>query len=246
MNTNTSSTFDILLLIARPAAGKSEIIYHLKNTPVAERRKRFRIDSFVELDDFPMLWTWFEEDALLEEMGHPRLHSTPDQYFKEKYLWNLLIERLSLEYSKLLRDQPDFHREGTVILEFARGSEHGGYREAFQHLSREIAEKLAILYVDVSWEESLRKNRARYNPERPDSILEHGLSDEKMETLYRQVDWADLTKGHPTAIPIQGVDVPYTVFENHDDVTSLGGNALSKRLAEDLERLYDEYIAARR
>ena len=241
MTSNALLTFDILLLIARPAAGKSEIIHHLKNTPIDDRIERFQIGSFVELDDFPMLWTWFEEDALLEEMGHPRLHSTPDQYFKEKYLWNLLIERLSLEYSKLLRDQPEFHREGTVILEFARGSEHGGYREAFQHLSREIAEKLAILYVDVSWEESLRKNRARYNPERPDSILEHGLSDEKMETLYRKIDWEDLIKDHPAAIPIQGLDVPYTVFENHDDVTTLGGNALSKRLEKVLGELYEKY-----
>ena len=27
------------------------------------------------LDDFPMLWTWFEEDAILAEMGKPRLHT---------------------------------------------------------------------------------------------------------------------------------------------------------------------------
>lgn len=246
MNTNPLPTFDILLLIARPAAGKSEIIHHLKNTDREKRIKRYHIGKFQELDDFPLLWAWFEEDAILESMGHPRLHTTPDQYFLEKYFWNVLIRRLSLNYSKLLRDQPDFHKKGTIIMEFSRGSEHGGYREAFQHLSREIAEKLAILYVDVPWEESLRKNQARYNPERPDSILEHGLSDDKMETLYRDVDWEDLVKGHPTSIPIQGVEVPYTVFENHDDVTTQGGNALSKRLAEDLERLYDEYIAARR
>jgi hypothetical protein len=48
------SHFDILLLIARPAAGKSEIIDYLKNLPQDERRRRFHIGEFDEIDDFPM------------------------------------------------------------------------------------------------------------------------------------------------------------------------------------------------
>ena len=50
-------TFDILLLIARPAAGKSEIIDHLKNMPIEDRVQLFHIGEFEEIDDFPMLWT---------------------------------------------------------------------------------------------------------------------------------------------------------------------------------------------
>jgi len=177
--------FDILLLIARPAAGKSEVIDFLKEIPLPERIKRFHIGSFEEIDDFPMLWTWFEEDALLEKMGHPRLHTTPDGYFKFTYLWDLLIERICLEYQKLMRD----FKGDTVILEFSRGSEHGGFQRAFEHLSEDILKKLAIMYIDVPWEESLRKNRERFNPDRPDSILEHGLPDEKLKKMYRDTDW---------------------------------------------------------
>jgi len=88
------NTFDILLLIARPAAGKSEIIDYLKRTEPETRRQRFHIGRFGEIDDFPMLWTWFEEDAILAEMGRPRLHTTPDNYFKDHYLWDLLIRRI--------------------------------------------------------------------------------------------------------------------------------------------------------
>ena len=47
------SSFDILLLIARPAAGKSEIIDHLKNTPLDQRLDKFQIGKFQELDDSP-------------------------------------------------------------------------------------------------------------------------------------------------------------------------------------------------
>jgi hypothetical protein len=241
MKDKKTDTFDILLLIARPAAGKSEIIDHLKNTPLEKRQEKFHIGSFQELDDFPMLWTWFEEDAILTDLGHPRLHTDPDGNFKDIYLWDLLIRRIDLEYEKILRDDPDFHQDQTLVIEFSRGSSHGGYQRAFEHLSKEIAQKLAVLYVDVSWEESRRKNRARFNPDRPDSILEHGLSEEKIEALYRDTDWDIVHGGNPETLEIQGVAVPYVIFENEDDVTSQGGPALSERLQETLQKLYRLY-----
>ena len=58
--------FDILFLLARPAAGKSEIIHYLQNLDEKERSSRFHIGKMHVIDDFPMLWTWFEEDDLLK------------------------------------------------------------------------------------------------------------------------------------------------------------------------------------
>ena len=230
-------TFKTILLIARPAAGKSEIINYLKKFPLNDRKDKFHIGEFDEIDDFPMLWTWFEEDALLENMGHPRLHTTSDGYFKYQYLWDLLVERICLEYQKMMRD----FTGDTIILEFSRGSEHGGYKRAFEHLSQQVLQDLAILYVDVPWEESLRKNRRRFNPDRPDSILEHGLPDEKLEKLYRETDWHDLIKGHLSKLSIQNVEVPYGVFDNADDVTTKQGPALGARLTEVLDELWQIY-----
>ena len=229
--------FKVLLLIARPAAGKSEVINYLKKTSIPERVNRFHIGRFEEIDDFPMLWTWFEEDALLENMGHPRLHTTSDGYFKFPYLWDLLIERICLEYQKLMRD----FSGDTVILEFSRGSEHGGFQRAFAHLSEEILRTLAILYIDVPWEESLRKNRKRFNPERPDSILEHCLPDEKLEKMYRDTDWHDIIRDQPEKLTIKGIDVPYVIFKNADDVTSAQGSELGERLETALNTLWSRY-----
>ena len=155
------NTFDILLLLARPAAGKSEIIHYLKHTPLEERTRRFHISEIDELDDFPMLWTWFEEDEILERMGKPRLHSDAKGYFLYPYLWDVLIERIDKDYAKKVRDDPNHHQQYTTLVEFSRGSEHGGYASAFKHLGSEFARHAAILYVDVPYEESLRKNRAR-------------------------------------------------------------------------------------
>ena len=237
----SKNTFDILLLIARPAAGKSEIIDHLKKTPLAARQARFHIGEFEEIDDFPMLWTWFEEDAILQRMGQPRLHTDAGGNFSGHHLWDVLIERICLAYQKKLRDDPTYHDTTTTVIEFARGSEHGGFARAFEHLSAEVAGRMAILYLDVSWEESLRKNRARFNPDRPDSILEHGLPDSILEKLYRYVDWEEISAADPEFIEIQGVRVPYAVFENADDVTTQRGAALAQRLEATLARLWARY-----
>ncbi len=237
-------TFDALLLLARPAAGKSEVIHYLKNTPLGLRRSRFHVAALEEIDDFPMLWTWFEEDDLLSQMGYPRLHSTPDGYFLGEHLWHLLIRRISQEYHKRQRDMDPAHPV-TTLVEFARGVEHGGFSSAFEHLSAELASHAAILYLNVSFSESLRKNRRRFNPNRPDSILEHGLSDEKMERLYKENDWKQITGGASQGyLPIQGAQVPFVVFENEDDVTTPGGEPLGQRLEDSLGRLWE--LAIRR
>ena len=231
--------FPILLLIGRPASGKSEIIDYLLHTPLAERRSRFHVGELQVLDDFPMLWTWFEEDDLLSrQFSLPRLHSDEQGYFIYPQLWHLLIARLCADYQKLLRDDPAYHTHHTALIEFSRGSEHGGYRQAFQHLTDAVLQQMHILYVRVSFEESLRKNRRRFNPDRPDSILEHGLSDEKLERLYRQDDWSDLASDDPGHLQLKGWQVPYAVFENEDDVTTGRPEYLPSRLEEALAGLW--------
>ncbi len=234
----TGGTFDVLILVARPAAGKSEIIDYLRNTEPRERRQRFRLGELAVIDDFPMLWAWFEEDALLEQMGKPRLHTDEEGYFREPYLWDLLVRRICLEHAKLLRERPAFHETGTAVLEFSRGSEHGGYRQAFAALSREVVERAAVLYVQVSYQESLRKNLRRFDPHRPHGILEHSLPQEKMERLYRLDDWQELCPPQAQSLAVQGRRVPCAVFENEDDLTTPGGEALGERLERSLQELW--------
>ncbi len=233
--------FNIILLIARPAAGKSEVIDYLKSIPLNERIERFHVGEFNEIDDFPMLWTWFEEDFLLEKMGYPRLHTDKEGYFLGQHLWDLLVERIGVEYLKNLRIFQPYAESFTTIIEFSRGKEHGGYQSAFSHLLPQMLDKMAIIYIDVPWEESLRKNRKRFNPEKPDSILEHSLPDSKLERLYKEDDWLEISRDHSQFLTIQGVRVPYIVFDNSDDVTTHRGAALGKRLEQVLTRLWSYY-----
>jgi hypothetical protein len=235
-----NNIFDIIILNGRPASGKSEVIDYLKKTSVADRAKRFHIGKLDEIDDFPMLWTWFEEDAILEKlMGKPRLHSDRDGYFLWEHLWHLLIERISMDYSKRLRDRENYHADTTTLVEFSRGTEHGGYKAAYSHLSQEILEKAAIFYIDVPFEESLRKNRKRFNPAKPDSILEHGLPDTKLKRLYEQCDWEEFRGSEPEFVTVKGIRVPYVVLFNEPDVTTARDENLGNVLEDLLEKLWD-------
>ncbi len=126
-------------------------------------------------------------------------------------------------------------------MEFSRGKEHGGYRSAFEHLPMQMVKKMAVLYVDVPFEESQRKNRKRFNPEKPDSILEHALPDEKLMRLYKDVDWEEVRGTDADFLTIRGEKVPYVVFENADDVTTARGDALGERLEARLKKLWNVY-----
>jgi hypothetical protein len=230
--------FEVLILVARPAAGKSEVIDYLRRSPDDERRRRFHVGPFREIDDFPMLWAWFEEDKILEQMGLPRLHTDSRGYFARRELWDLLIRRIVLDYRKMVAEDERLHERTTVIFEFSRGTEHGGYRSAFACIDPDVLSRAAVLYIDVSYGESLRKNRKRFNPARAHSILEHGLPDEKLERLYRDVDWSELAAADPGYLHLQGIQVPYAVMPNEDDVTSGRGEPLGRRLQETLARLW--------
>lgn len=242
--------FDIIILNGRPAAGKSEVIDYLKKVPVHERIERFHVGEFIELDDFPILWEQFEDDDLMESMGLPRLiskthftyngKSYPGYVFKEKWYWNFLIRKLNFQYERMLRDNPDYHKENkTVILEFSRGSEHGGFATAYQHLSTVILQRAVALYIRVDFEESMRKNRRRYNPDKPDSILQHALEDVKLEMLYKDSDWDDFA-AHDHYLHVNNIKVPYGVFENMPEKTDKP-EVLGAHLEEVLTNLWKHY-----
>jgi hypothetical protein len=221
----SQSHFDIILLIGRPAAGKSEVIDFLKKSPAQERLRRFHIAEFEEIDDFIYVWETFEVDDILTRNGKKRIWSDEKYWFNDPFIWNLYIERINLTYRKKVAADPKYHEKMTAVVEFARGGENG-FGEAFSYLHEDILSRAAIIYINVPYEESVRKNRRRARPGLEDSILYHSLPDEKMEFYYKTNDWEKLTAKDPKFFAIKGVNVPYAVFENMpektDDPAKLG------------------------
>ncbi len=84
-------------------------------------------------------------------------------------------------------------------------------------------------------------NRRRFNPNKPDSILEHGMTDEKMERLYQEDDWAALAPGDSGHLSVREQRIPYAVFPNEDDVTTGQPEQLAQRLESVLGKLWKLY-----
>ncbi len=210
--------FPIIIITGRPAAGKSEVIDFLKKCDPIERVNRFHIAEFEEIDDFVYVWETFEIDDILTKHGRPRIWTDEKYWFKEHFIWNLYIERINLEYRKKIARNPDYHKDKTVLIEFARGGENGIY-EALSYLHEDILKKAVLMYIRVSYEESVRKNRRRARKGMEDSILYHSLPDEKMEYYYKINDWDKLESKDPTYIDVKGFKIPYAVFENEPEKT---------------------------
>lgn len=224
-----ATIFPIVILNGRPAAGKSEIIDYLKKLSVDERIRCFHIGEIEEYDDFPILWERFEDDDIYQRNGKQRVYSndtftyrgeTLKGYtFKDHFFWHFLIQKLCFHYERKLSRNPDYAETTTALFEFARGSEHGGWRAAYAQLSDVVQARAVTIYIDVPWEESLRRNTRRYNPDEPDSILEHGLEEKKLEMLYKESDWREFSSPDPDFLHVGEHRVPYAVFKNHPEIT---------------------------
>ena len=224
------NNFPILIITGRPAAGKSEVIDFLKKADPKERLERFHIADFEELDDFVYVWETFEIDDMLTKHGKPRIWTDEKYWFKDDFIWNLYMERVNLEYRKKLARDPTFHDKKTTLVEFARGGENGIY-EALSYLHEDILRRVHLMYIRVSYEESVRKNHRRARKGQEDSILFHSLPDEKMEFYYKTNDWDKLEAKDPNFIEVKGFKIPYAVFENEPEKT-----LEPKLIGDELER----------
>ncbi len=233
-------TFDHLFVLGRPAGGKSEFIAFMKALPAGDRAARFGIGRFEEVDDFPWLWDACVADDGREARGEPRLVSarTPEGYnITRPGFRGSLVDRFNEAISATYLSSPPFYDEGTLLIEFARGI-GDGFRESLERFRPEILERGAILYISVSFEESFRRNDARYRQGQKESILFHKVPDRDMYGFFRDNDWASITGGAADGwLDIRGTRVPFVTMNNEPESTDPA--VLGARYAASLGRLRD-------
>ncbi len=137
---------------------------------------------------------------------------------------------------ELFGHRPDSIEDKTLVIEFARGGTHGaemplskphGYRWNLSNLRPEILEKASVLYIQVTPEESRRKNAARApKPGETNTVLFHAAPETVMMNDYGcdDIEWLLDKARHPDTIEIPAhgntYALPIGVFDNRVDKTT--------------------------
>jgi hypothetical protein len=234
--------FQHLLVLGRPACGKSEFIDFLKRSSPEMRASRLHIGRFDEVDDFPWIWEKFQDDVLWEKAGYERLYTqeympgNPGMAPKGAKLFDWCMQKFNEVIARDYLARPGFYGDSTLLVEFSRGGAHG-FGRALGMLAPEILERAAIFYINVSREESWRRNVARYQEKLKHSILAHMVPRETYDYFYDTNDWADLTGGRPDGrLRVGALDVPFVSMNNEPESTDPA--VLEERYATALGRLW--------
>ena len=166
------------------------------------------------------------EDALWEKAGYERLYTqeympgNPGMAPKGAGLFDWCMHKFNDVIARQYLGREDFYLDSTLLIEFSRGGPNG-FGRALGMLDRAVLEPAAILYIDVSREESWRRNVARYQEKLRHSILAHMVPRETYDYFYDLNDWDDAHVGPrpPAAWTINGVRVPFVSMSNEPEST---------------------------
>ncbi len=96
-------TFDIVLLLALPASGKSEVRRFLANVEPERLKQEFHIGPNLQLDDFPYVHLMRRIDDELSKHSHARIFfKAGDRPFQNNKDWGTLIHLLNEDYRDLM------------------------------------------------------------------------------------------------------------------------------------------------
>jgi hypothetical protein len=132
-----------------------------------------------------------------------------------------------------------FYDGGTLLIEFARG-QSDGFRASLERFHSDILTRAAILYINVSFDESYRRNSARYKKGQEESVLFHKVPDRDMFGFFRHNDWDEMTAGRLDGwLELAGARVPFVSMLNEPESSDPG--VLRERYARALNCLMDLY-----
>lgn len=137
--------FDVVLLIALPASGKSEVRNFMANLEPERLRREFHIGANLQLDDFPYVHMMRRIDNELQAMGEERIYYPGEEPFTDGRDWGTLCALLNEDYHDLLNRsvvQPDSAAE-LLFERLDRAAQVAGLPPRMSLLREDIRKKLA-------------------------------------------------------------------------------------------------------
>src|SRR3989337_3021427 len=97
-----SPLIDVLLLLALPASGKSEVRRYLASLTAEQCRDELHLGPTVQLDDYPYVHMMRRVSQELRRLGHAGIFFDSDDLpMKEPRDWGMLVELLNEDFDDL-------------------------------------------------------------------------------------------------------------------------------------------------
>ncbi|MDI6641309.1 MAG: hypothetical protein QME68_03250 [Elusimicrobiota bacterium] len=176
-----------VFLLGRPGCGKSEI-YRQTVEKLKQKGGGSQYKNFIRLDDFPKLWSIFQED---EKTGNwIYCKKTPDGGYKvtDDTVWDRILTELNNDLKKILEFSASSNQ--IVFVEFSRPN----YVQALKNFSEDILKDSIVAYIDCSFETCWKRNVRRHQQAIAAGTDDHLVSREEMEKTYLYDDKDELLK----------------------------------------------------
>jgi len=93
----------VVLLLALPASGKSEIRKYLKHVSPETCKNDFHMGTTLQLDDFPYVHIMrCIDETLIKQHESPIFFEAPDKSFRDGRYWGALVQMVNDDYDDLL------------------------------------------------------------------------------------------------------------------------------------------------
>lgn len=141
-----NEVFDIVLLIALPASGKSEVRNFMANVEPDRLRTEFHIGENLQLDDFPYVFMMRRIDDELESMGHDRIFYPSETPLIDGRDWGTLINLLNEDYHDMANRNVVHPASAAQLLfdRYDRAALQAGIAPRLGLLGEEVRKELAV------------------------------------------------------------------------------------------------------
>ena len=159
-----NDTLDIVLLLALPASGKSEVRRYLGLQTPETCKNDFHMGPTVQLDDFPYVHIMRRADDECALMGKGRMFfASSDKPFINPLDWGTLLELVNEDYADLLGKRQYAPASSAQLLmeRIDRASKKVGAPERFASLDADTRKKIATA-IEPETKELLKEKLASY------------------------------------------------------------------------------------
>ena len=142
--------FNVLLLLALPASGKSEVRNFMANIDAERLKRDFHVGANLQLDDFPYVFFMRRIDEELEKLNQARMFYPGEVPFYDGRDWGTLVNLLNEDYHDLLnRTEIKVDNAAKYMFErIDRAAQVVGIKPRLGLLNEEIRNKIADILED--------------------------------------------------------------------------------------------------